>query len=309
MIPPFSAMANVSGRMADTAFRHIASALARLADGGRLWRSPARASGRTYRPARRLRPAARARPHRVHGHDRRRGLRQARHHDRHAADRHRQGARREPGGAAGIAGHGARRCDLAGLDRGACPEPPAARDNPRHPDAGCRAPRTVRGYLARAAIARPSKPSVVDLEAVDLAYETIDWTPPEGARSAMRSMRNTGSNRSGFRAPKRTRPSWCSPPPWPRSRRQNRAIGRACRSISSATRSSPTPSSRRVVYAGEAHGDYLAGAGPWTRPSISSPPRATMRRTPSAFAGASCWATAPAPARAASRPASFSTTG
>ncbi|WP_459584946.1 hypothetical protein, partial [Bradyrhizobium diazoefficiens] len=36
MNPPFSAMANVSGRMADTAYRHIASALARLADGGRL---------------------------------------------------------------------------------------------------------------------------------------------------------------------------------------------------------------------------------------------------------------------------------
>ena len=36
MNPPFSVMANVSGRMADAAYRHIASALARLADGGRL---------------------------------------------------------------------------------------------------------------------------------------------------------------------------------------------------------------------------------------------------------------------------------
>ncbi|BGE86315.1 strawberry notch family protein [Methylosinus sp. 3S-1] len=36
MNPPFSAVANVSGRMADSAYRHIASALARLADGGRL---------------------------------------------------------------------------------------------------------------------------------------------------------------------------------------------------------------------------------------------------------------------------------
>ena len=34
--PPFSAMANVSGRMADAAYRHIKSALERLADGGRL---------------------------------------------------------------------------------------------------------------------------------------------------------------------------------------------------------------------------------------------------------------------------------
>src|SRR5690606_17111880 len=36
MNPPFSAMANVSGRVADAGFRHIASALNRLAPGGRL---------------------------------------------------------------------------------------------------------------------------------------------------------------------------------------------------------------------------------------------------------------------------------
>ncbi len=36
MNPPFSAMAHVSGRMADATYRHIASALARLAPGGRL---------------------------------------------------------------------------------------------------------------------------------------------------------------------------------------------------------------------------------------------------------------------------------
>ncbi|RUV47593.1 methylase, partial [Mesorhizobium sp. M5C.F.Ca.IN.020.14.1.1] len=36
MNPPFSVMANVEGRVADAAWRHIASALARLAPGGRL---------------------------------------------------------------------------------------------------------------------------------------------------------------------------------------------------------------------------------------------------------------------------------
>ena len=36
MNPPFSVMANVEGRMADAAYRHVASALARLAPGGRL---------------------------------------------------------------------------------------------------------------------------------------------------------------------------------------------------------------------------------------------------------------------------------
>jgi predicted RNA methylase len=36
MNPPFSAMANVERRMADTTLRHVSSALARLVDGGRL---------------------------------------------------------------------------------------------------------------------------------------------------------------------------------------------------------------------------------------------------------------------------------
>ncbi|RUW80077.1 methylase, partial [Mesorhizobium sp. M8A.F.Ca.ET.059.01.1.1] len=36
MNPPFSVMANVEGRMADAAWRHVVSAMARLAPGGRL---------------------------------------------------------------------------------------------------------------------------------------------------------------------------------------------------------------------------------------------------------------------------------
>src|SRR3546814_10365074 len=36
MNPPFSAAAHVDGKVADAALRHIASALARLAEGGRL---------------------------------------------------------------------------------------------------------------------------------------------------------------------------------------------------------------------------------------------------------------------------------
>lgn len=36
MNPPFSALANVSGRVSDTALQHLASALARLRPGGRL---------------------------------------------------------------------------------------------------------------------------------------------------------------------------------------------------------------------------------------------------------------------------------
>ena len=36
MNPPFSAVANVDGRVADAALRHLSSALARVAEGGRL---------------------------------------------------------------------------------------------------------------------------------------------------------------------------------------------------------------------------------------------------------------------------------
>jgi len=92
MNPPFSAMANVAGRMADTAYRHIASALARLAEGGRLVAHRRELFARRLGLARRLHPLAGTRPHCLHGSDRWGGLCQARHEHRHAADRHRQDA-------------------------------------------------------------------------------------------------------------------------------------------------------------------------------------------------------------------------
>ena len=65
-----------------------------------------------------------------------------------------------------------------------------------------------------------------------------------------------------------------------------------------------------VIYAGEAHGEFLAGS--WTVDEtfdVVKAARRRRRRTRCAFAAASCLATAPAPARAASPPASFSTIG
>ena len=67
MNPPFSAMANVDRRMTDAAYRHVASALARLAEGGRL----VAITGANFAPddaglARRFRPPAGTRPRRVH---------------------------------------------------------------------------------------------------------------------------------------------------------------------------------------------------------------------------------------------------
>ncbi|TIV07544.1 MAG: methylase, partial [Mesorhizobium sp.] len=46
------------------------------------------------------------------------------------------------------------------------------------PDA---APRTVRGYIARATAATPAR-RTAEIEGVPLDYETVDWMPPEGGR-------------------------------------------------------------------------------------------------------------------------------
>ena len=247
MNPPFSAMANVAGRMADTAYRHIASALARLADGGRL----VAITGANFGP-----DAPAWRDAFVRLQERGRivftaaidGAVYAKHGttidtrliviDKVPAD--------DPAGVAGIAGRRARRRDIAGLDRRSMfrPRLPLA-TNLAIPMSAAAAPRTVRGYLARAATARPAKPSVATRRRSISPMRRSTGRRPKARVSATRSMRNTGFNRSGFRAPRRTRPSWCSPPPWPRSRRRSRAIGRGCRSISSATRCCPTPSSRR----------------------------------------------------------------
>ena len=91
MNPPFSAMANVSGRMADAAYRHVASALARLAPSGRL----VAITGASFAPdAPRWRDAfvgsSRKRARRLHSRHRWRGLRAARHDHRHAIDSDRQ---------------------------------------------------------------------------------------------------------------------------------------------------------------------------------------------------------------------------
>ena len=39
----------------------------------------------------------------------------------------------------------------------------------------------LRGYLARATSSSPSR-AIAEPEGVELAYETVDWTPPEGGR-------------------------------------------------------------------------------------------------------------------------------
>jgi hypothetical protein len=58
--------------------------------------------------------------------------------------------------------------------------------------------------------------------------------PPDAARLSDAIYEEYGCNRSGFPAPCRIRPSWCNPPPWPRSRRRARPIGQSCLLTSAA---------------------------------------------------------------------------
>ena len=182
MNPPFSVMANVSGRMADAAFRHIASALARLADDGRLVAITA-ASFAPDAPAWRdsfMRLQERGRVVFTAAID---GAVYAKHGttidtrltviDKAPADDP-TAFPASPGVAADVATllgwigtHVPAR--LPTVSSGVAPLAPTA------------APRTVRGYPTRAA-ASPPRPPLAEPEGVELVYETVDWTPPEGAR-------------------------------------------------------------------------------------------------------------------------------
>lgn len=179
MNPPFSVVANVSGRMADAAYRHIASALNRLAPSGRLvaitganvgpdlpdWRDAfvaLQARGRVVFSA-----AIDGSVYRKHGTTYPTRLTVI---DKLPAD--------DPTVFPASTGMAPDAATLLGwIERQIPPRLPVTLPTVAvHPAAV--APKSVRRYLDRAAALRPV--AAADPEGVELSYEPVDWTPPEG---------------------------------------------------------------------------------------------------------------------------------
>ncbi|WP_158815360.1 strawberry notch family protein [Methylocapsa sp. S129] len=261
MNPPFSAVANVSGRMADAALRHLSSALARLADGGRL----VAITGASFAPDNPVWTDAFIRLQ-----ERGRVVFSA------AID----------GGV--YAKHGTTiDTRLTVIDKRPADDPTVFPTSPglasdaatllgwvmRYVPARLAVaasvavstvarpaiPRTVRAYAIRPS-AVPAR--TAEAEAVELAYETVDWTPAEGGRITdalyeeygLQAIRISGSQAHPTKLVQSAAMASVAPPkPSYRPHLPSNIISDGV--LSDAQFES-------VIYAGEAHSDFLAGS--WT---------------------------------------------
>ncbi|KRW94696.1 strawberry notch family protein, partial [Paracoccus sp. MKU1] len=121
------------------------------------------------------------------------------------------------------------------------------------------APRTVRGYVNRAARSAPAAP-LAEPEAVPVAYETVDWEPAEGGglsdaiyeEYGLQTIRIDGAQAHPTQLVQSASMASIAPPkPSYRPTLPNDILGK----LSEAQLET-------VIYAGEAHGGFLAGG--WT---------------------------------------------
>ncbi|WP_137390454.1 strawberry notch family protein [Rhodoligotrophos defluvii] len=261
MNPPFSVMANVTGRMADAAYRHVASALNRLVPGGRL----VAITGANFGPDV---PAWREAFARLQERGRVMftatvdGAVYARHGtsidtrltviDKLPAEDPSL-FQASPGTAPDVA------TLLHWVETQVPPRLPVALPKVAV-SASTAAPKTVRGYLTRSAAMRPVADPASDPDGVELTYEALDWSPPEGARLsdaiyeeyALQSLRIPGAQPHPTKLVQSAAMASVAPP---------RPSYRPMLPVDIHERLSDAQL-ETVIYAGEAHADYLAGA--WT---------------------------------------------
>ena len=259
MNPPFSAMANVTGKVQDAAFRHIASAQARLAPGGRLvtitgaglgpdmpsWRDAfvrLQESGRVVFSA-----AIDGSVYARHGTTFPTRLTVI---DKIPAD--------DPTCLPVSLGMAT---DVATLLRWIADHVPPrpAVDLPKPPSRTSPA-RSVRGYLARVNTAPAIRKPAASTVAVELGYETIDAVPPDAARLSdaiyeeygLQSVRIPGAVPHPTKLVQSAAMASVAPP---RPTYRPMLPSDICQRLSDAQLET-------VIYAGEAHSDHLAGS--WT---------------------------------------------